>query len=518
MALTDHKMPTLGYFNKVICDCLGLWASDNNDITFTVPATEKSRLAALHEAFEAIKKAGGAYGSLNDLVAVTTQISPREATLTKKDRTVQAWVQELARSDFGSYDEFVEHGRFIEALIEERYANYGVLQLAVCFYRSAMMYYREFLRECPATQANPYDHFLGQTLRRLVRTLVAESPAGTIWPCAIPAESQWPLVDFLDSVLSECGVSRHKLYQFHESAKEQDATDAKVWSRDLKSMLTDTKSKQTVGRFAKHNKIKFARVFDTVRPLAYLLRDKVDERTFSTQAFSAFICHNLTLQVLECGATAQQPAQGAPYPQPGTVSSFMPVTDTLELLFENADPADGTVIEASLETYRQHAKTLRLWSSLAESDTRFHAALDYWYGPAFDSLGVDRWYNCTTASPVWMSEWRAAVEAISSGNDGLALEHFNNALAGAKYTAGPLFIPLYLEICAFCKRQYKRLRTSGEEAEFDSRYEPLGGEASKYSGLMGYTPAHYRDPDTLMPRTLLRSKNTRLIRKIDSMI
>ena len=517
MALTDHKMPTLGYFNKVVCDCLGLWASDNNDITFTVPATEKSRRAALHEAFEAIKKADGIYGSLNDLVAVTTQIAPQEATLTKKDRTVQAWVQELARSDFGSYDEFVELGQFIEALIEERYARYGVSQLAVCFYRSATMYYREFLRECPATQSNPYHHFLGQTLTRLVRTLVAESPAGTIWPCAIPAESQWPLVDFLDSALSECGVSRHKLNQFHESAKNHDVTDAEVWARDLKSTLTDTKSKQTVGRFAKHNKIKFTRVFDTVRPLAYLLRDKVDERTFSTQAFSAFICHNLTLQVLECGGT-EQPVQGAPYPQPGTVSCLLPVTDTLDLLFENADPADGAVIEASLEAYRQYAKTLRLWSGLAEIDTRLPTALDYWYGPAFDSLSVDRWYNCTQASPVWMNEWRAAVEAMSSGSDDLALEHFQNALAGAKYTAGPLFIPLYLEICAFCKRQYQRLRTSGEEAEFDSRYEPLGGQASKYSGLMGYTPAHYRDADTLMPRTLLRLKNTRIISKIDSLI
>ncbi|MHA6578459.1 hypothetical protein [Pseudomonas yamanorum] len=75
-------MPTLGYFNKVACDCLGLWARDNIDVTFTVHATEKSRRAALHEAFETIKKADGVYGSLNKLVAVTTQIAPQEAALT----------------------------------------------------------------------------------------------------------------------------------------------------------------------------------------------------------------------------------------------------------------------------------------------------------------------------------------------------------------------------------------------------------------------------------------------------
>jgi hypothetical protein len=510
-------MPTLGDFHKVVCDCLGLWASENNDVIFTVPATEKSRREALSKAFDKVKKTDDLYGSHEELVAVTTQIAPKNATVTKKDRTVQAWVQELSRTDFGSHAELDELGQYIEAIIDERYSRHGVSQLAVCFYRSAMMYYREFLRECPATQANAYDHFLNQILTSLITSLAAELHKGTSLPFADRGDSPWPLVAFLDSALSESGISRHKLYQFHVSARDQKATDAEVWARDLKSTLADTRTKQTVGRFTKPVKIKFTRVLGTLAPLAYLLRDKVDEVAFKGQAFSAFVCHNLRLQVFECEASGP-PAQDAPYPQLGNVSSCLPVTDTLDLLFENAPHEDEADIKASLKMYRHYAASLRLWSQLTESETRIPTALDFIYGSSFDSLSADHWYNCMPTPPIWMVEWQAAVEAMLSGNDDLALNHFQDALAGAKYTAGPLFTPLYLEICAFCKRQYQRMRLRGQEAEFDSRYDQLGGGASKYAGLLGYTPASSRDPLTLMPSVSLRSKNTLIIRKIDSLV
>ena len=290
-----------------------------------------------------------------------------------------------------------------------------------------------------------------------------------------------------------------------------------MWARDLKSTVTNTRTKQTVGRFAKPVRIKFTRVLDTLGPLAYLLRDKVSEVTFKGQAFSAFICHNLRLQVFECEVSGP-PAQDVPYPQLGNVSCRLPVTDTLDLLFENAPNEDGAAIETSLNTYRHYAESLRLWSQLSESETRIPAALDFIYGSSFDSLSADRWYNCMPSPPIWIVEWKAAVESMLSGNDDLALEHFQNALAGARYTAGPLFTPLYVDICAFCKRHYQRLRSSGQEAEFDSRYDQLGGDASIYAGLLGYTPSAPRDPLTLMPSVSLRSKNTLIIRKIDSLV
>lgn len=43
MSLDTQRMPTLGYFNKIICDSLGLWSSDPKDISFNVPANEEER-------------------------------------------------------------------------------------------------------------------------------------------------------------------------------------------------------------------------------------------------------------------------------------------------------------------------------------------------------------------------------------------------------------------------------------------------------------------------------------------
>lgn len=84
MLPTTTKLPTLGYFHKVVCDTLGLWSSENEDVTFHVAATEKDRRTALRQAFEAIKKEDGGYGTLDDLIAVTTQFAPKEAQKVKK--------------------------------------------------------------------------------------------------------------------------------------------------------------------------------------------------------------------------------------------------------------------------------------------------------------------------------------------------------------------------------------------------------------------------------------------------
>ncbi|SDS83491.1 hypothetical protein SAMN05216198_2910 [Halopseudomonas litoralis] len=84
MLPTSNQLPTLGYLHKVVCDCLGLWTSDNQDVTFNVTATEKDRRAALRKAFQSIKKDDGLYGALDDLVAVTTQLAPKDAQKVKK--------------------------------------------------------------------------------------------------------------------------------------------------------------------------------------------------------------------------------------------------------------------------------------------------------------------------------------------------------------------------------------------------------------------------------------------------
>lgn len=74
MRSTTNQLPNLGYLHKVVCDCLGLWNSDNEDITFHAAASEKDRRTALRQAFEALKGEDGTmYGSLEDLVVETTR-------------------------------------------------------------------------------------------------------------------------------------------------------------------------------------------------------------------------------------------------------------------------------------------------------------------------------------------------------------------------------------------------------------------------------------------------------------
>ena len=77
--------------------------------------------------------------------------------------------------------------------------------------------------------------------------------------------------------------------------------------------------------------------------------------------------------------------------------------------------------------------------------------------------------------------------------------------------------PFYIQVCAFCKAQYKMLSSIGEEQVFERFYEPLGDAASKYAGLLGYTPGSTRDPNTLMPKSNHPIKNGLIIQEIDLM-
>ena len=138
MLPTTNQLPTLGYLHKVVCDCLGLWNSDNEDITFDVAATEKERRTALRQAFEAIKKNDGMYGSHDDLVVVTTQLAPKDTQKVKKSKTIQDYVNHLSKTDFESVDEYRELHQYIEVLLTERYSRWGVSELAVNFYVSTL--------------------------------------------------------------------------------------------------------------------------------------------------------------------------------------------------------------------------------------------------------------------------------------------------------------------------------------------------------------------------------------------
>jgi len=118
--------------------------------------------------------------------------------------------------------------------------------------------------------------------------------------------------------------------------------------------------------------------------------------------------------------------------------------------------------------------------------------------------------------PLWVREWSLAKIAFSSRDAASALQHYKNSLELAKYSAGPLFVVLYTEICAFCRHQYKEMKNKNEEHLFDRFYETLGGDAAKYAILIGYAPSFSRDPKTLMPKSVAPNKSASLLHKINS--
>jgi hypothetical protein len=126
------------------------------------------------------------------------------------------------------------------------------------------------------------------------------------------------------------------------------------------------------------------------------------------------------------------------------------------------------------------------------------------------------WHVTLENAPSWLTEWARAQDAMFARDNLLALTHFKAALEQAKYAAGPLFIAFYIQVCAFCKSQYRILSERNEVELFDRFYEGLGQSAANYAGLMGYTPQHVRDPETLMPHTTLPLKRRWIVSEIDA--
>ncbi len=517
MLPTTNQLPTLGYLHKVVCECLGLWNSDNQDITFNVAATEKDRRTALRQAFEAIKKDDGVYGSLNDLVAVTAQLAPKDEKKVKKSRTIQAYVNHLSKADFESFDEYIELRQYIQVLITERYSRWGVAELAVGFYVSALAHYREFVREYACSiqsQKHSYQCFLSQDLRQLTATLAGALLPDDAWPDG-ERDEQWPLRGFADAACRITGISLHKLHQYHEYQKEQ-PLDEQAWNRDFTSLPVNTQSKQVIDRLRKHSRMKWETFYPTLQPLAYRLPKAIPEKAFAIHAFAAMIAHNLNVHVADCGSF-EPPAQGRLTLGQVEHSHSIPSSDLLDLLFNEypighevfAQQAPGRY-QALLDRIRTFPGSLNLAADIPNS-------LELIYKNEHRRFTEGAWHVALANGPIWLNEWIRARDAMFAGDGLLALTHFNTALEQAKYVAGPLFIPFYIQVCAFCKSQYRMLSERKEEDLFERFYESLGSNAAHYAGLMGYTPHHVRDPETLIPQSMLPLRSQLMIGEINAL-
>lgn len=517
MLPTTNQLPTLGYLHKVICDSLGLWNSDNEDVTFHVTATEQERRTALRLAFDAIKKDDGLYGSLDDLVAATTQFAPKDSQSVKKSRTIQTYVNHLSKTDFESLEEYMDLHQYIIVLLNERYARWDVAELAVSFYVSALAHYREFVREyaCDAqSQKYSYQCFISQDLHLLTGALTRELLQDDTWPDAALNET-WPLKGFADAACKVTGTSLHKLHQYHEFQREGPLNE-QAWTRDFTSQRVNTRSKQVIERLRKYSRMKWETFYPTLQPLTYYLPKTIHEKAFANYAFEAMIAHNLNVHVADCGPF-EPPARGLLTHGQVDHCHAIPSSDLLDLLFNDYPIGHEAFAQQAPNRYQSLLAGIRTLPGSLSRAMDIPSSLELIYEKQHRRFIEGVPHTTLTNGPNWLKEWARARDALFIGDAGLALAHFNTALNQAKYMAGPLFIPLYIQVCAFCKSQYRVLSERKDEELFERLYECLGSNAAHYAKLVGYTPQWERDPKTLIPHAILPLKSRLIIRKIDAL-
>jgi hypothetical protein len=510
MLTATNQLPTLGYLHKVVCDCLGLWNSENEDFTFHIDATEKEQRTALRQAFNKIKKEDGRYGSLNDLLAVTVQFAPTSTQKIRKSRTIQSYVNHLSKSDFESIDEYIELRQYIETLITERYSKYGVARLAVSFYVSALGHYREFIREYACNkqnQNNSFQYFINKDLHLLLRELIREQLPNSIWP-KTERNNHWPLKGFADMVCQITSISMHQLHQYHELKQKNRLRNEQEWLQEVASGEVNTKSKQIIGRLRKNSRMKWKTFYSTLKPLTHYLPKDTPEEEFAIHAFSAMIEHHINIQVADLGPfelPIREHLQHAQCDQ----RYFIPSSELLDLHFNDYPIAHEYVTQQVFTRYQDLVEEIKLLPDSLNHAVDIPSSLALIYKKEYRWFIDGKWLEQIAAqvnSPSWISEWTGARDAILKRDSMLALIKLKSALEQAKYMAGPLFVPFYIEVCAFCKSQYQLLSKQNKVELFDQIYECLGSDASQYAELIGYSPYSIRDPKNLMPRINLPKK------------
>ncbi|QFS88958.1 MULTISPECIES: hypothetical protein [unclassified Marinobacter] len=525
MSLDTQRMPTLGYFNKIICDSLGLWSSDPKDISFNVPANEEERKKALQDAFCAIKNDNGSYGTISELISVTTETAPGHQEIVRKNKTIQSHINYFSKEDFASYHELMDFKGYIKIVIEDVYKSPELSSFAYKIYESALMYYREFIREHaakPGKHLDSYIFFVKSTLIDLIGSLAKEFSIDKnhLFHRANPKPNDWPLRTFVDSVTELCGVSLHRLHQFHDfKLNHRTYSDKEIWGEDLTSQSINTRSKQIVGRLNKNNKIKWNGFYPIIEPLLQLLPEGFSEEFFEVKAYSSFVLHNINRHIRELsskGIFSETDVSNWHYPRLDTDNCHIPVSDRVDQSINHGEFIDGEKIQASIHSYHEFVKNLRLLSYSLIGSFKTPSTLEFLYNRNSIDHPIKDILDVSDEVPLWVYEWNEAKMAVLSRDVASALYHYKISLKSAKYSAGPLFIALYTEICAFCKHQYKQLKNNNEEHLFERFYEPLGDDASKYAILIGYAPGTLRNAKTLMPTSTLPKKDALLIFKIDS--
>ena len=197
-------------------------------------------------------------------------------------------------------------------------------------------------------------------------------------------------------------------------------------------------------------------------------------------------------------------------------SHSIPSSDLLDLLFNDYPIGNEAFVQQVPNRYHALLDGIRNLPGSLNLAVNLPGSLDLIYKYEHRQFIEGAWHISLVNGPNWLNEWVQARVALFAGDAPLALSHFNSAFEQAKYAAGPLFIPFYIQVCAFCKSQYRLLSERKEEELFERFYEGLSSNAAHYAELVGYTPRWVRDPKTLIPRNTLPKKSQLIIREIDA--
>lgn len=311
------------------------------------------------------------------------------------------------------------------------------------------------------------------------------------------------------------GISLHKLHQYHEFQQEGPLNE-QAWNRDFTSQQVNTRSKQVIDRLRKHSRMKWETFYPTLQPLTYHLPKAIREKGFAIHAFAAMISHNLNVHVADCGPF-EPPARGRLMQGQVEHSHSIPSSDLLDLLCNDYPIGHEAFAQQAPNRYQALLDGIRSLPGSLSLATDIPNSFELIYKKEHRRFTEGARRVALVNGPNWLNEWARARDALFAGDGLLALTHFNTALEQAKYVAGPLFIPFYIQVCAFCKSQYRLLSERKEEELFERFYEDLGSNAAHYATLVGYTPQYKRDPKTLIPRTMLPLKSQLIISEIDTL-
>jgi len=516
MSLAKQHMPSLGFFNKLLCDSLELWSSENKDIQFNIPASEKERREVLKEAFNSIKKYNGSYGGLNELISHTTNIYPKNKEIIRKNKTIQDYTNHLSKDDFLSHNELTEFQNYIHIIICEKHKNSKISNFSSDFYMASINHYRQFIREHSikqGTEMSAYYYFLKYNLSNILVNMATNSTSIDIR--AMNIDSEWPLKSFVDYISKICDVSIYRLNIFHEAKRTTPImSDKDCWKPDLK-IEQNTRSKQFIQRLTKHNKVKWEQFHNQVKPFICLLPKSMSEDNFIIIAFYAFVLHNINNhinEIIKYDLSSKLESNNDITAQDRDVFLSETVSDKLDKMLNQMTLHDKDAIDQATVDYENFVDKLRYLNSSYLNGSNFPSSLDFIYKEHY--FNIEQLHKSLTDIPEWISLWRLARDQNLNDNPIEALSYYKNALEKAKYVAGSLFLPFYIDACSFCKKQYNLMKKNNEEDLFDRFYGSFGGDISKYASLLGYSPAYIRDEKTLLPWSELPIKSKLLIQKI----